>query len=175
MNNPEPEFIIVGTIISPWGLHGQIKVDVETDFPQRFSSSSQVFINGQARIIENAIWRKGRVIIKIEGIDTEDEAERITGAPVEIHHSQLFALDEGEYYHFQLVGLRVETTDGDFIGEISEILTMASADVYVVKGKEGDILIPAIDEIVKSVNPEQGILVIEPVDGLLNLNRRKSK
>jgi 16S rRNA processing protein RimM len=175
MNSPEPEYITIGTVVSPWGLHGQMKVDVETDFPQRFSAASRVFINSQAKVIESVSWQRGRAVIKVEGVDTEDEAAKLSGTLVEIHHSQLFTLDEGEYYHFQLVGLRVETTDGEVIGEVTEIMTMASADIYVVKGQDGDILIPAIDEVVKSVEPERGVIVIEPVDGLLNLNRKKSK
>lgn len=175
MKNSEPEFIIIGTIFSPWGNRGHLKVGVETDFPQRFSHSSRVFIGRKPVSIDEVNWHKGRAIVKVSGIDDEAAAEELTGELIEVHQSQLYDLADGEYYHFQLVGMTVETTGGDRLGEIAEILTTASADVYVIRSKSGDILVPATDEYVKSVNPEEGILVIEPVEGLLDLNAKKKK
>jgi 16S rRNA processing protein RimM len=161
--------------MSPWGLQGHLKVNVETDFPQRFSSSSQVYIDGQSMIIDEATWRKGNVIVKLRGVDTEVEADNLTGRVIEVHHSQLFNLKDGEFFHFQLVGLEVISTEREEIGTIKEILSMASADVYVINSKGGDILIPATDEIIKSIDLDQGFMVIEPMDGLLDLNEKKTK
>lgn len=169
----QPEFIIIGTILSPWGIHGHLNVEVETDFPQRFSRSSQVYIGRSPVVIDDVGWHKGRAIVKVTGINDEAAAEELRGKQIEVHRSQLYNLAEGEYYHFQLVGMTVETTGGDSLGEITEILTIASADVYVIRGKSGDILVPATDEYVKSVNLEQRIMVIEPVKGLLDLNVKK--
>lgn len=174
-SNIEPEYIIIGTIVSPWGLQGHVKVNVETDFPQRFSSSSQVYIDKQAMIIDEAAWHKGQAIIKLHGVDTEDEVDRLVGSVIEVHHSQLFSLKKDEYFHFQLLDLEVTTINGDVIGNIKEILSMASTDVYVIKGEGGEILIPATDEIIKSVNLDNGTMVIEPMDGLLDLNEKKTK
>ena len=174
-SNTEPEYITIGTIISPWGLQGHIKVNVETDFPQRFSPSSQVYIDRKAMVINEVAWHKGKAIIKLPGVDTEEEAHNLTGHVIEIHHSQLFSLKEDEYFYFQLIDLKVCTTSGDVIGKITEILSMASADVYVIKGDSGEILIPATDEIIHSVDLNKGIMVIEPMDGLLDLNRKKTK
>jgi 16S rRNA processing protein RimM len=83
-------------------------------------------------------------------------------------------LPEGRYYHFQLIGLEVRTTGDESIGRITEVLSMASADIYVVNGKDGEILIPATDEVIKSVEPDKGYVIIEPLKGLLDLNRKKS-
>jgi len=173
--NTEPEYITIGTIVSPWGLQGYIKVNVETDFPQRFSASSQVFIDSQSMIIDEVTWHKGKAIIKLQGVDTEEEVDRLIGRVIEIHHSQLFSLENDEYFHFQLIGLEVITGEGVVIGKIKEILSMASADVYVITGKDGDILIPATDEVIKSVDLDNGVMVIEPMDGLLDLNEKKTK
>ena len=175
MNEPQPEFIVIGVVLSPWGIHGQMQVAVETDFPQRFSPSSEVYIGGKPGVIEDVKWHKGRAIIKVAGIDSEDEAGELTGQYIEIHRDQLYNLAEDVYYHFQLIGLTVKTPGGDVLGEITEILTTASADIYVIRGQSGEILVPATDEYVKSVNLEQGVLVIEPVEGLLDLNAKKSK
>ncbi|UCD09285.1 MAG: 16S rRNA processing protein RimM [Dehalococcoidales bacterium] len=174
-NNTEPEYITIGMIVSPWGLQGHIKVTVETDFPQRFNDSSQVYIDNRPIVIEDATWHKGQVILKLHGVDTEDEANELIGHVIEIHHSQLHNLEDGEYFHFQLIDLEVVTGDGDVVGKISEILSIASADVYVIRGESGEIMIPATDEVIKSIDLEKGIMVIEPMSGLLDLNRKKTK
>jgi 16S rRNA processing protein RimM len=175
INNTEPEFINIGTIVSPWGLHGHVRVTVETDFPQRFSSSSQVYIDGQIMVIDEATQHKGQAIIKLHGVDSEEEADELVGHVIEVHHSQLFSLKDEEYFHFQLIDLKVITSDGDVIGKISDILSTASADVYVINGKNGDILIPATDEVIKSIDISKGTMIIEPIAGLLELNEKKTK
>lgn len=174
-DNAEPEYITIGMIVSLWGLQGHVKVIVETDFPQRFASTSRIYIDRQETVIDEAAWHKGNAIIKLQGVGTEQDAEPMVGHVIEIHRSQLFSLEDDEYFHFQLIGLNVITTEGDAIGTITEILSMASADVYVIKGNNGEILVPATDEIIKSINLEQGLMVIEPMDGLLDLNEKKTK
>jgi 16S rRNA processing protein RimM len=174
-SNTEPEYITIGTIAASRGLRGHIKVNVETDFPQRFSVSSRIYIDKQAVSIDESSWHKGQAIIKLRGVDTEEEADRLVGRTIEIRRSQLFSLEEDVYFHFQLVGLEVITTGGDTIGTITDILSMASADIYVIKGMSGEILIPATDEVIKSVDPDKGTMVIEPMDGLLSLNEKKRK
>jgi 16S rRNA processing protein RimM len=174
-SNTEPEFITIGTIVSPWGLQGHIKVAVETDFPQRFSSSSRIYIDRQIMVIDEAAWHKGQVIVKLHGVDTGEEADELAGHIIEVHHSQLFNLENDVYFYFQLIDLEVITGGGDVIGKISDILSVASADVYVIDGKGGEILIPATDEIIKSIDLDKGIMVIEPMAGLLDLNEKKKK
>lgn len=164
----EPVFITIGKILSPWGKEGQLKVAVETDFPQRFTSSSQVYINQQPATIDSARWHKGNAIIKLSSIDSVEDAEKLQGQLVEIHHSQLQPLPEGQYYHFQLIGLEVRTTQGELLGKITEILTKPSNDIYIVKGARGEILVPAIDDVVKLIDTDKGYLVIEPIKGLLS-------
>jgi 16S rRNA processing protein RimM len=75
---------------------------------------------------------------------------------------------QGQYYTFQLIGLKVLTTDGEYLGQIADIMTTASNDVYIVKGKRGEILIPAIEDVVKSIDLEKGEMVIEAIEGLLD-------
>jgi 16S rRNA processing protein RimM len=174
-SNAELEFITIGMIVSTHGLQGHIKVTVETDFPQRFSGSSQVYIDRKIMVIDEAAWHKGQVIVKLRGVDTEKEADELVGHVIEVHHSQLFSLENDVYFHFQLIDLEVITSAGNVIGKISEILSVASADVYVINSEAGEILIPATDEIIKSINLDKGIVVIEPMAGLLDLNEKKKK
>ena len=174
MHPSEPEFVTVGEIVATWGIEGKLQVKVQTDFPQRFDPSSTVYINQQPMIIESTEWHKGKAIIKLSTIDSIEDSEKLVGQLVEIPHSQLQTLPEGKYYHFQLIGLEVRTSQGELLGKITEILTASSNDNYVVKGDEGEILIPAIEDVVKSVDLNKGCVIIEPIEGLLNLNKRRT-
>ena len=172
MKSSQPEFITIGQILAPWGIKGKLKVDVVTDFPQRFTPSSKVYINRQPMTINSADWHKKKVIIKLNNIDSIEQAQSLRGQPVEIHHSQLEPLPEGQYYHFQLIGLEVWTTQGELLGNITEILTAQSNDNYVVSGAKGEVLIPAIEDVIKSIDLNKGRIVIEAIEGLLTLNQK---
>jgi 16S rRNA processing protein RimM len=162
------EYVTIGQILAPWGIKGKLKVEVITDFrQQRFNPSSKVYINRQPMTIESAEWHKGKAIIKLSSIDSIEEAQKLRGQPIEIHHSQLQPLPEGQYYHFQLIGLEIQTTQGELLGNITEILTAKSNDIYVVSSDRGEILIPAIDDVVKSIDLNKGRVIIEPIDGLI--------
>ena len=168
MDISEPEYIAIGQILAPWGLKGKIKVEVTTDFPQRFTPASQVYVNQQPVTIDSAEWHKGKLVIKLKDIDSIEEAQKLRGQPMEIKSSQLQPLPEGQYYLFQVMGLKVWTTRGELLGVVTEILTAESNDTYVVSGDRGEILIPAIEDVVKSIDPDKKCIIIEPIEGLLS-------
>ena len=172
MKSPEPEFITVGKILAPWGNRGELRVEVTTDFPQRFAPSSKVYIDHQPVLIDSVEWHKGKVIIKLSTVNSVEGAGKLCGQPVEIHHSQLQSLPEGQYYYFQLIGLELWTTQGELLGNVTDILSTPSNDNYVVSGTKGDILIPAIEDVVKIIDIDKGRLVIEAMEGLLSLNQK---
>ena len=110
--------------------------------------------------------------VNIQGIDEE------TGQPIisDTSVTGRTSLSDTKPGTLQsLIGLEVITSVGDTIGKISEILSIASADVYVINGNGGEILIPATDEIIKSIDLDKGVMVIEPMAGLLDLNEKKRK
>ncbi len=164
------EYITIGQILAPWGTKGQLRVEVITDFPHRLSPHSPVYVDRQPMTIASTSWHKGKAIIKLQGIDSVDDAERLRGKALQIHQSQLETLPEGQYYHFQLIGLEVWTTEGKRLGKVLRILSAPSNDNYVVAGEKGEILIPAIEDVVKSVDLERGRITIEAIEGLLELN-----
>ena len=172
MKTSQPEFITIGQIIAPWGIKGELKVKVVTDFPQRFTPCSKIYINRQPMTINSTGWHKGKAIIKLNTINSIEDAQRLRGQTIEIHHSQVYPLPEGQYYHFQLTGLEVWTTQGELLGTVTEILTADSNDNYVVRGAKGEILIPAIEDVIKSIDLNKGCIVIEPIEGLLSLNQK---
>ncbi len=172
MEPTEPEFITIGRILAPWGTKGKLKVEVITDSPQHFTPCSKIYINRQLMTIDNTQWHKGKAIIKLDTIDSFEYAQRLRGQPIEVHHSQVYPLPEGQYYHFQLIGLEVWTTQGELLGNISQILTAESNDNYVVHGAKGEILIPAIEDVVKTIDLNKRRVVIEAIEGLLSLNQK---
>jgi 16S rRNA processing protein RimM len=125
-------------------------------------------------VIEQVGWRRGQAIVKLDTVNDVHAADKLRGQLIEIPSSQLRALPEGEYYLFQLIGLEVHTTDGEVLGEIADVLVMTSNDTYVVRGDRGEILIPAIEDVVRTVDLDKGVLIIEPMKGLLGLNEKKS-
>ena len=163
-----PEFLIVGRIVAPWGIRGEVKVEVETDFPERFSPHKQVYIDGIPFTIESCRSHKQHLIVKLATIDSIEAAEKLRKQDLTIPGSELYPLPEGQYYAFQLIGLKVLTTAGKHIGQIKEIMATASNDVYIVEGKRGEILIPAIEDVVKSIDLKKGKIVIEAIEGLLD-------
>ena len=167
MKSLEPEFITIGEILGVWGIKGKVKVEVATDFPQRFTPSAMVYINRQPMTIDSAEWHRGKAIIKLGAIDSIESAEQLRGQLVEIHHSQVNPLPEGQYYHFQLIGLEVWTTQEELLGSVTEVLTGKSNDNHVARGAKGEVIIPAIDDVVKSIDLDRERITIEVIQGLL--------
>ncbi|MFC1903178.1 ribosome maturation factor RimM [Chloroflexota bacterium] len=162
----QPEFII-GRILSPRGIKGELRVEVLTDFPQRFAPCSTVYIDSRPMTIESTEWHKDKAVIKIDTINSLADAQRLRGKLIEIHHSQVSPLPEGQYYHFQIIGLEVWTTRGEMLGNVTGILSAKSNDNYVVRRPEGEVLIPAIDDVVKTIDIDRGRIIIEAIEGLL--------
>jgi 16S rRNA processing protein RimM len=175
MSTTEPEYITIGQILAPWGVRGKIRVAVTTDFPQRFAPDSKVYLNHQPVTIDSAQWHKGRVIVKLGGIDSAAAAQKLRGQALEIPSSQLKTLPEGEYYLFQIIGLKVWTTGGELLGTVAEVHTSRGNDTYLVRGEQGEILIPAIEDVIKSIDLKKQRMTIEPMEGLLTLNSKRAR
>ena len=118
--------------------------------------------------IETSRWHKGQVILKLATIDSVEAAQALSGRFLEVPLSKLHPLPADEYYRFQLIGLDVLTTGGELLGQIAKILPTGSNDVYVVPTEGGELLIPAIDDVVKSVDLGKACMVIEVIEGLLD-------
>jgi len=170
-----PGYVAVGRIVGPWGLHGDLKVESLTDFPQRFAAGGRVCLGGVAYVIERCRWQRGHALLKLAGIDSATAAEALRHRRLEVPEDELHPLGEGEYYHFQILGLEVRTTTGEVLGRVEQIISTGSNDVYVVRGPRGEVLVPAVDDVVKSVDPAAGRIEVEAVEGLLPAERRTNR
>ena len=108
----------------------------------------------------------GRVYLKLAGVDDREAAEALRGATIEVPLEQAVRLPPGSYYWHQLIGLAVETKRGESLGRLVDILTTGSNDVYVVRDDARELLLPAIRDVIREVDLENGRMVVELLPGL---------
>jgi 16S rRNA processing protein RimM len=163
-----PRYLAVARILTSYGVHGEVRAAILTEFPQRFAGLQTVYLGEEAQPypLESSRLQRGQVILQLGGIDTPEQAAKLRGQLVQVPVAEAVALPEGQYYLYQIVGLAVETTAGEPLGHVTEVLFTGANDVYVVRGERGELLVPAIEEVVKQVDLEHGRLVIEPLEGM---------
>jgi 16S rRNA processing protein RimM len=159
--------VAVGRILGPWGLQGELRVQPLTDFPERFAPGCSLYVDGVAHVVEHCRWHKGKAHIRLSGVDSATAAEALRGRLLEVPEGELKPLSEGEYYQFQIVGLKVRTTEGQPLGKVTQVLSTASNDVFVVQGEGGELLIPAVEHVVRAIDLDGGWMEVELVEGLL--------
>ena len=166
------EFLLIGTIGAPFGVKGQVKLNAVMTRPEHLRRVRRVFIGEAHSPIElrrAAQHKPGVIILTLGGIGDRDAAQALGGAEVFIREADAAPLDEDEYFLHDLPGLQVETTGGEHIGTVQEVLETGANDVLVVARPEGgEVLIPMIRDVVKSLDTSTKRLVIEPMEGLLD-------
>ena len=165
----EPRYLVVGKIVAPWGVRGEVKMTIQTGFPERFERLKKVYLgeNATSSVLEGSRLHKGHALLKLGGCDDRDAAEKLRGQLVQIPIEEAMPLDEDEYYVYQIVGLDVWTTEGEHLGRVSEVLFTNANEVYVVQGEKGEVLIPAVEDVVLEVDLVSGRLIVELMEGLL--------
>jgi 16S rRNA processing protein RimM len=158
----------VGQVVGTFGIRGEMKVRIESDFPDRFAGMKQICLRparGEPRLfrIETARLHKGAVLLKLEGVDRIEDVEPWRGARVQTKKEDAVRLPEDAYYFDELVGMEVFTRDGRRIGPIEQVLPYPAQDLWQV----GEALIPAVKPIVVSVDRQARRIVIDPPEGLL--------
>ena len=164
-----PRYLVIGRVLKPFGVHGELKVEILSDFPERFASLRQVFIGADAKSfsVEHTRRHGNAVLVKLVGIDTPEAAAHLREQLVYVALEDAVALPENRVYLYQLIGLTVKTTTGKRLGEITDVLDTRANDVYIVSDGTREILLPAIPDVVKAVNLESGEMLVELIDGLL--------
>ena len=166
----EPLYLVIGKLRRPHGIHGEMLMDVITDFPERIEAGILVFVGPQyqERIIRSARQNAGTMLIAFDGLDNPEEVGVLRNNYLYVRASDRPPLPEGEYYHHQLIGLPVVTDEGQKLGVLTEILENAANDVYVVKPDAGpEILLPAIDSVILEIDLQKGEIRVHLLAGLL--------
>ena len=164
---PQADRLAAARVLGPWGRSGLLRIASLSDVPDRFAPGARFLIGDDAYESEGA-WRQGKaLLIKLRGVDTRWDAEDFRGALLETPIDEAAHLPEGEYYQHQVLGLHVRTTDGRDLGALADIIETGGNDVYVVRGPDGECLIPAIPDVVRDVDMAAGVITVEDLPGLL--------
>lgn len=166
------DFLRVGVITSTHGIRGEVKVFPTTDDVNRFKTLKQVILDtGKENLnleIEGVKFFKQYAILKFKGIDNINDIEKYKGKDLLVTRDNAVKLEEDEYFIFDILGSKVISDEGNELGELTEVLTTAANDVYVVKTKEGkEILIPSIEECILDVDTENKEIKVHLLPGLL--------
>ena len=163
----ESDAINVGQVMGARGNFGEIRVKVLSDVPNRFDAGQDISINGKTYpIAASKPCAPGQIALRLAGIDTVDGARQLNGHWITVSEQLAPDLPEDEYFHFQLIGLRVITDDGEALGRITEIIQTGSNDVYLVTGESSEILIPALGHVIQKVDLAEGLMTVHLMDGL---------
>jgi 16S rRNA processing protein RimM len=165
LDDSPSEPVTVGRILAPHGIRGELKVQPLTDFPERFEAGSRLWLNGEERTVQRGRWAGRSVILKLRGLETRNEAEALRGAALTVPQPAEL-VDEGVYYLHDIIGLSVFDTSGETLGALEEVFSTGSADVYVVRGDRGELLLPALDDVVTEVDIPGGRIVVSVPEGL---------
>lgn len=157
---------VVGVVVGPWGNMGEVRVQPHTDNPRRFARGDRLFAAGRILRVVGRRSHRGMAILKLQGIDKREDAEVLAGVELEVPANEVPPLPEGSYYHFQVLDMEVWTSAGELLGIVEDILITGSNDVYVVRGGDGEILVPAIEDVVLQVDVDGGRLTVDLPDGL---------
>ena len=161
-----PPMAIVGIVGGVWGRGGEVRVQAHTDNPQRFSPGSHLLAEGQTLQIDRCRWHQGVALIKFRGIDTQEDAECLRGAQLEVPLDEVPSLSPDRYYHFQILDMEVWTQEGEFLGVVEDILNTGSNDVYVVRRGKNEVLVPALQDVIVDVDLEKGRITVDLPEGL---------
>jgi len=179
---PQPltgEQIIVGTVVGTHGYEGRLRVNPETDNPNRYAQGSIVTIGGQAYTIQRSGPGPGGIVllVKLTGVDGLEQAGELVHQSIMVDAADAPELPEGSYYHFQLIGMQVADTTGALLGRLTEVIETGSNDVYVVTSESSEIMIPALADVLVVIDVDSNTMTVDLPEGieprLLNMPKKK--
>ena len=170
-NIRERNLFPIGRVVKPHGVKGRVKVEYFGEDLRRITLYREIFIkdekdNPEAYEVLEAIPQPPRLILRLKGIEKIEEAEPLIGKEILIEKEALLKLGEGEYYWVDILGMKVATEGGKEIGKVREIFRTGANDVYVVEGERGEILLPATEEVIRSIDLKSGVIKVVRMEGL---------
>jgi len=167
----EKNLFPIGRVVKPHGVKGKVKVEYYGQDLQELSLYREIFIEDErgrpeAYEVLEALAQPPRFILQLKGIEKIEEAESLAGKEIFVKREALLELEEGEYYWVDILGVEVETREGKRIGKVKEIFPTGANDVYVVEGKRGEILLPATEEVIQSIDINKRVMKVVRKEGL---------
>jgi len=174
IDRQDPKFLVIGEILRPHGLRGELRMRVLSDNPERLAELDAVYLGEspndttpERRALHGLRFNKEYALLRLEGCRSRNDAETLRDAKVMISMDQAAPLDDGEYYLFQLLGMKVLTEDFE-VGTVKDVLQTGANDVYIVESDAyGEVLIPAHAETIVSIDFDAGVIRMVLPEGLL--------
>ena len=169
-----PDFLVIGEVLRPHGVHGEVRVRVLTENREQLLDLEYVYLadspsdKRRIRLDLNSVrFNKAFALLSLAGCSSREDADRLRSKIVMIDHEQIAPLEGDQYYLFQLIGLQV-VCDGTQIGNVKEVLQTGANDVYIVDSPaHGDLLLPAHDETIVGIDFESQVITMSLPDGLI--------
>ncbi|OYT75188.1 MAG: 16S rRNA processing protein RimM [Armatimonadetes bacterium JP3_11] len=175
-------WVTVGVVMRPFGIRGELKVRLETDFPERFQPGARLYwwlpprpetpstdeappprgkkpprtMRPQECFVKSARWHGDHLVLTLEGVETRDQAERLRGAWLMIPPEERMPLEEGQYYIDDLIGMEVFTETGERVGKLKNVRQGAAYDFYDI----GAYTLPAVEEYILEVDVPNRRMVV---------------
>ena len=165
-DNAQPDRLIIGRITAPHGIRGEFRMYVYSHFPENILEVPEIYIGDEEspRQLTRARRKDNLVIMRVEGVTSKEMADELRDELVRIDFEHAAPLEEGEYYHFELIGLTAFDESGNELGTVEDIIETGANDVYVIKDSEGkEILIPALEDVVPEIDVDNGRMVVRPL------------
>lgn len=168
------KYIPLGKITKPQGLKGMFRVRAFGIESENLERAPRLYIEDSNRgytgfKVKSITRRKGFFIVKLAGLDHINEVEPVVGNEIFMSEDDLEPLGDDEFYWYELVGLSVQTDKGKNLGRVQSIIPTGANDVLQVRRKNGrEYLIPYIDDVIIEVDTEKGVIIIDPIPGLLD-------
>ena len=155
-------------MLGAFGVRGEVKVRLETDVLANLAAGRRVYVGPNRNTHRNrgVSSRESSRGCKLRGVHTREAARDLRGAEIAVPLAEAVPLPEGSYYGAELIGVRVVAETGEPVGTLREVIATGSNDVYIVRGPDGEVLVPAIHDVVQDFDPVRRVLTIELIEGL---------
>ena len=165
------EYFEIGQIVNTYGIKGFVKVVPFTDDIKRFENLKNIYIDFKGNLIlmtiDEVSYSKTNVLLKFKEAPDINMVEKYKGCYLKIKRADAVKLPKNSYFIADLIGLEVQTEDGRILGKVDDIFKTGSNDVYVVKHDLGkQILLPAIKEVIKTIDIENKKMIVNLIKGL---------
>lgn len=169
------EMLVVAEVVKPHGLRGEVCIDSHADSPFLYDEVPCLFLGKKGQkprrfVVRSSRKHKGRILLTLEGVNGRDAAESLRGFEVMVREADLPDTGEDEVYMYELEGMSVELEDGTVVGTISNFILAPGQETWVITSADGrEILFPAVEEFVLSVDLEDETIVVNPPEGLIDI------
>ncbi|MDI9548979.1 MAG: ribosome maturation factor RimM [Chloroflexota bacterium] len=166
--------LAVGLVVGAHGLRGEVRVELHTDFPERFAPGNVVLMGDDLTevLIVASRPHKNEMLVRFEGATDRTAADGLRGQWLFIEEQDAAELEEGVYWIHDIIGMDVQTDDGRRLGRVSDVLFTGANDVYLVKPAESinrgqDILLPAIPDVIQTVDVPARLITVKLMPGMI--------